>query len=195
MKFDTLQEAAGRFDIIATDPPWPYYGSTTKDAAAGKHYDLMTEDDIKRMPVKNLLRSKQGAVFVWATGPKLDLAVDAIRQWGFHYRGVAFVWVKTRQDGGVIGAQGVPPTATKPTTELVLLGTTQPKGRPFPLLDAAVSQVVMAPRTRHSEKPLEVQDRIVRLYGDRPRIELFSRRVVDGWARWGNEAPADSSSA
>ena len=37
--------------------------------------------------------------------------------------------------------------------------------------------------------PAEVRSRIVRLYGDRPRVELFARAAVDGWARWGKEAP------
>jgi N6-adenosine-specific RNA methylase IME4 len=180
----------GTVDIVYADPPWPYYGSTEKDAAAGKHYDLMSMDDIFALPVKALFRDpKHGAAFVWATCPKLDDAVDTIRRWGLHYRGVAFVWVKTRKDGGIIGAQGVPPTGTKPTTELCLLATTCRTGRPFPLLDAKVAQVVLAPRGRHSEKPPEVRDRIVSLYGDRPRIELFARTAVPGWERWGNEAP------
>lgn len=105
------------------------------------------------------------------------------------YRGVAFNWIKTRRDGKPIGAQGVPPTGTKPVTELCLLATLTSKGRPFPLLDAAVCQTVFAPRREHSAKPPEVRDRIVALYGDRPRVELFAREAADGWSRWGNEAP------
>lgn len=179
---------SGCYDIVYADPPWPYYGSTTKDAAAGKHYDLMTMPDLCALPVRGLFAG-QGAAFVWVTCPKLDLGVDLIRAWGLHYRGVAFNWIKTRRDGGVIGAQGVPPTATKPTSELCLLATTCRTGRPFPLLDAAVSQVVLAPRRGHSQKPPEIRDRIVSLYGNRPRLELFAREAAPGWDRWGNEAP------
>jgi N6-adenosine-specific RNA methylase IME4 len=186
----SLEEGRGNFDIVYTDPPWPYYGSETKDAAAGKHYKLMSMDDINAMPIKDLFRDpKRGAAFIWATCPRLHFAIDAIKAWGLHYRGVAFVWVKTRKDGQPIGAQGVPPTGTKPTTELCLLATTLEKGRPFPLVDAAVSQTIFAPRGAHSQKPPEVRDRILRLYGDRPRIELFAREAFDGWSRWGNQAP------
>lgn len=39
----------------------------------------------------------------------------------------------------------------------------------------------------HSKKPNEVRERIVRLVGDFPRIELFARQKVDGWDCWGNE--------
>jgi N6-adenosine-specific RNA methylase IME4 len=177
------------YDIVHIDPPWPYYGAVDKDAAAGKHYDLMTAQDINRMPIRDLFRSKQGACFVWATGPKLDLAIDAIRAWGLHYRGVAFVWLKTRKDGVIMGPAGVPPTATKPKSEFVLLATTCRTGRPFPLLSSKINQDVLLPRTRHSEKPLAVYDRIVELYGDRPRIDVFSRRDIPGWDRWGNQAP------
>lgn len=176
------------YDIVYADPPWPYYGSTTKDAAAGKHYDLMSMADLEALPVRGLFRAR-GALFMWVTCPKLDLGVDLIRAWGLHYRGVAFNWVKTRKDGGVIGAQGVPPTATKPTSELCLLATTCRVGRPFPLLDSKVSQVVLAPRGTHSQKPPVVRTRIEHLYGDRPRIELFAREAAPGWDRWGNQAP------
>ena len=183
----TLYEMPGMFDIVYADPPWPMYGDPNKNAAAGKHYNLMTMDEIEALPIKSLFRGKNGAVFLWATCPRIDLAMQAILGWGLHYRGVAFVWAKTRKDGGLIGAQGVPPTATKPTTELCLLATTNKRGRPFPLLSAKVQQMVLAPRGRHSQKPPAVRDRIVDLYGDRPRIELFARETTVGWDTWGNE--------
>jgi N6-adenosine-specific RNA methylase IME4 len=178
----------GKYDVVYADPPWPMYGDPNKNAAAGKHYDLMTMEQICKMNPKTLLQdSKQGAFFVWATCPRLDLALEAISAWGLHYRGVAFVWVKTRKDGGIIGAQGVPPTSTKPITELCLFASTNKRGRPFTLQSAKVSQVILAPRGKHSKKPDETRDRIVSLYGDRPRIELFARNKCDGWSVWGNE--------
>lgn len=178
----------GKYDIVYADPPWNYYGDPNKMAAAGKHYPLMADNDLASLPVRSLLRDpKKGAFFIWATCPRLDVAIHTIEAWGLCYRGVAFNWVKTRKDGGIIGAQGVPPTGTKPTSELCLLATTKPKGRPFPLLDSKVAQMVLAPRGRHSEKPEIVRDLIVRLYGDRPRIELFARERFGGWDAWGNE--------
>lgn len=178
----------GKYDIVYADPPWSYYGDPNKMAAAGKHYSLMADDDLARLPIKSLLRDpKKGAFFIWATCPRLDLAIHTIEAWGLCYRGVAFNWVKTRRDGGVIGAQGVPPTATKPTSELCLFATTKKKGRPFPLLDSAVPQVILAPRGKHSEKPAITREYIGRLYGPRPCIELFARTQTPGWAVWGNE--------
>lgn len=173
-----------RYDIVYADPPWKYYGDPNKHAAAGKHYDLMDESDIANI---DCLGAKQSCCFMWATGPKLDVAIRIMNAWGYHYRGVAFVWVKTTKAGKIIHGQGVPPTATKPTTEFVLLGTRKPRGRPFPLLDAAVPQVICAPRRHHSAKPFEARDMIVRLYGDRPRVELFARETAPGWDSIGDE--------
>lgn len=154
----------GRFKILLVDPPWPYYGSTTKDAAAGKHYDLMPLADICALDVRGLC-DEPAALFLWATGPRLHYALAAMRAWGFHYRGIAFVWVKTRADGGIISGQGVPPTFTKPNVELLLAGTTNKRGRPFPLQDFGMGQVVLHGRGRHSEKPGVFRDKIVGLCG------------------------------
>ena len=183
-----LEPYYGKYDIVYADPPWSYYGDPNKMGAAGKHYGLMSDSEIFNLPMKSLLRDKKrGAFFIWATCPRLDLAISTIEKWGLCYRGVAFNWVKTRADGGVIGAQGVPPTATKPTSEVCLFATVQSKGRPFPLLDSSVAQVVLSPRGKHSQKPPIIRDMITRLYGDRPRLEMFARESFDGWDHWGNE--------
>lgn len=195
-------------DVIYTDNPWMYYGDPQKMAAAGKHYDLMTDEELKALPVLSKC-SKRAVVFMWVTGPRLDFGIDVMRAWGLHYRGIAFVWVKTRQDGQIIGAQGVRPSIVKPTTELVLEGSVQGDdvdlvlagstvrtGRPLSLLDEGVPQVVLAPRGLHSAKPPEVRRRIERLYGsDRPKLELFARgEPHDGWDRFGNELEPKSES-
>lgn len=174
------------YDIVLADPAWPYYGSTTKDAAAGKHYDLMSWEDISAMPVKEAC-NKKAAIFLWATGPLLHKQIKVLEDWGFYFRGVAFVWVKTRKDGGIISGQGVPPTFVKPTTEFLLAGTTCKTGRPFPILDSSVGQVVLAPRERHSKKPDIFRDEIVRVCGDVPRLELFARDCAEGWDATGLE--------
>lgn len=184
----SLEPYFGKYDIVYIDPPWAYYGDPNKNAAAGKHYSLMSLDEIKVLPILQLARDKKHfAVFVWATSPRLHDAIDAIRAWGLFFRGTPFVWVKTNKEGKPVNGQGIPPTSTKPITEFVLLGTTSEKGRPFPLLDAAVPQVIFARRGLHSEKPDIIRQHIVSLYGDRPRLEMFSRHSPEGWDTWGNE--------
>lgn len=50
-----------------------------------------------------------------------------------------------------------------------------------------MKQYVEAQRTRHSEKPNIVRQKIVELFGDRPRLEMFARQKFDGWDVFGNE--------
>jgi N6-adenosine-specific RNA methylase IME4 len=181
-----------RYDIVYVDPPWYYYGSPIKDAAAGKHYPMMSLDELAAIDVRAML-NKRAAVFIWATCPRLDFAFKLIDAWKLHYRGVAYVWVKINRRGEIIAGQGVPPTFTKPTSELLLVATTNPTGRPFPILDLAQSQVVLHPRGAHSEKPAIFRTLIERLCGPRSRIELFARSQVKGWDAWGAESPEQSS--
>ncbi|WP_404824887.1 methyltransferase-A70 family protein [Myroides odoratimimus] len=64
-----------------------------------------------------------------------------------------------------------------------------------------VPQVLISLRGRHSEKPNEIRKRIVRLFGDVPRLKLFARQnssentenIFDGWDVFGNQV--DSSIA
>lgn len=178
------------YRIIYADPPWSYYGDPTKDQAAGKHYQLMSTEDICALPVPRLVGAGgDAALFLWCTGPKLDQGLQVLRAWDFHYRGIAYIWIKTTRDGKIISGQGVRPTFVKQMAELVLVGSTNPRGRPFPIHTESQSQYVFAPRPQgiHSRKPKEVRRRIVELCGDLPRIELFARKRVRNWDAWGNE--------
>lgn len=181
-----IQLPHGTYDVIVADPPWGYYGDPDKDQAAGKHYELASDQDIKDMPVAQLAHDTS-VLFLWATSPRLDLAIDAMRGWGFAYRGVAFVWVKTTLTGNIINGQGVRPSIVKPTTELVLAGSFKKAGRPLPLSDESIGQVVLAARGEHSQKPEQVQDRIEKMYPMQSKIELFARRQRPCWVCWGNE--------
>ena len=173
------------YDVVLSDPPWKYYGSPTKYAAAGKHYPCLSTEELVKVAYPPL--TSRGILFLWATSAKLSDALWLMSQWGLHYRGVAFVWVKTRKDGAVIGAQGPRPSIVKPTTEFVIVGSKVRRGRPMPLGSEKEPQVVMAPRREHSRKPEEVQDRIENLYPDATRLEMFARTHRLGWDAWGNE--------
>ena len=37
----------------------------------------------------------------------------------------------------------------------------------------------------------EARDRIVQLFGDQRRLELFARESTPGWDAWGNEVPPE----
>ena len=175
-----------KFDVALIDPPWSYFGDQTKMGAAAKFYSTLTDEEIHMLPVKELL-NERAIVFLWATAPRLDAALESIKAWGLHYRGVAFVWVKTTKKGIPIGARGVRPSIVKPTCEFVLACSTIKKGRPLPIADESIQNTVLAPTAEHSAKPSIIHERIELLYPQASRVELFARKQRKGWYSWGNE--------
>src|SRR5262245_22422692 len=85
--------------IIAIDPPWPF--ETYSDRAAGvalDHYDLMTLDEIKALPIAKLAAA-DCALFMWATWPHMPVWMPVLGAWGVTYSGLAFDWIKTNPNG------------------------------------------------------------------------------------------------
>lgn len=172
-----------KYEIIYADPPWSYADKASAGSRGAAHkYDLMTDYQIERLPVESIA-ADDCVLFMWATFPRLDLALRVMRAWGFEYKTAAFVWVKTnRVQPSLFMGMG---NWTRANAEIVLLGV---KGRPK-RVNASIRQIVQEPIREHSQKPHEVRQRIVDLMGDRPRVELFAREASTGWDIWGNQAP------
>jgi N6-adenosine-specific RNA methylase IME4 len=165
-----------KYQVIYADPPWAYLWGTGKDGghfAPEKHYKTMSTDEICALDVKSL-RDKNCALFLWSTMPTLPDGLKVMDAWGFKYKTCAFAWVKTRKDGYPLAGMG---SYTKSNVELCLLGM---RGH-IKSVDKTIPQVVMHERLGHSVKPSVVRDRIVQLFGDTVRIELFARQKANGW--------------
>jgi N6-adenosine-specific RNA methylase IME4 len=50
-----------------------------------------------------------------------------------------------------------------------------------------IRQLVSIERTRHSQKPGEVRDRISEMFPKQNKLEMFARKKYKGWDAWGNE--------
>lgn len=148
---------------------------------AESNYDTMSLEDIKRLPVASIA-DENCILFMWATFPNLQQALDVIKAWGFEFKTVAFVWEKLDKTNNTPKKYGLG-WYTRSNCEIVMLGR---KGK-FNRQSAAVQQIVKSTISKHSEKPNEVRDRILKLCGDLPRIELFARTKVHGWDVWGND--------
>ena len=170
------------YQLILADPPWTF--DSWSHRGAGRcpqaHYDTLNLDQIRALPVGDLAQ-RDCALFLWCVDPLLDRGFDVLRAWGFRYVSVAFTWAKrTKLDQGWHMGAGY---TTRANPETCLLGVTGQMRRH----SAAVRQLVVEPVREHSRKPDRIHDDIVRLYGDLPRCELFSRQRRDGWDTWGNE--------
>ena len=170
-----------KYKIIYADPPWTFntFSEKGKGRSPEKHYDCMTLKDIENLPIGDLADT-DCALFMWCTDPLLHKQLPLVEKWGFKYKTVGFTWAKTnRKKLGFFTGLGY---WTRGNPEMCLLAT---KGRPKrKAMD--VAQLVVAQRSRHSEKPLLHKD-IERLV-DGPYIELFARKKpFDNWDYWGNE--------
>lgn len=174
-----------KYQIIYADPPWSYDDKGCNGNALA-HYKTMTLKEINALPVKDIA-ADDCVLFLWATYPKIEDALAVIKAWGFTYKSIAFQWIKQNKSGkGFFFGLG---RWTRGNTEACLIAV---KGKPK-RVNNAVSQLIISPLKRHSEKPAEARERIVTLMGDLPRIELFAREKVDGWDVWGNEVQSDIS--
>ena len=175
----------GPYSIIYADCPWKYADQKANDPRLGGiTYSTLTLEEICALSVSDLA-ARDCALFMWATMPLLREALQVVETWGFQYRCCAFTWVKQNPSGeGWYSGLG---HWTNGNCELCLFAK---RGQPK-RVEKNVKQLLIAPRSRHSEKPAEVRHRIVRLLGDLPRIELFARERVLGWDCFGNEAQAN----
>ena len=174
-----------KYNIIYADPPWAMgylKGGITAGSIKGGEklpYSTMSNEAIMKLPIKNM-SADDAFLFIWFTDNRIPLISELMEAWGFKYNCLAFVWNKiSKYKEGVVRTTLTP--YTRRSCEYCFLGI---KGKPKSMLkDRYVLQYVpWASQTRkHSVKPPEVKNRIVRLCGDRPRIELFSREKTEGW--------------
>lgn len=182
MKID-IYNTDKKYDIIYADPPWSFktYSDKGKGRSAEKHYPTMNKLDIQNLPIQNLA-NKNCVLFLWVTAPCLIEGIELLKAWGFTYKTVGFTWIKKcKKSDKIFTGMGY---YTRSNAEYCLIAT---KGKPLPRKSHSVSSVLLTNIEEHSKKPSETRDRIVELFGDLSRIELFARNYADGWDCWGNE--------
>ena len=191
-QLDAIVIPDGGFQIIYADPPWSYYNDMTVTPEQNKSgkglmckvpYPVLASSEIKELPVERLA-AKNSVLFIWTTDYHLARCIDVIKAWGFEYKTVGFAWQKTTKTGAPVCFMGS--YTMKTGIELCLLATRGKEAHKL-VQKYGVRGLVVAPRERHSKKPDEARNRIVELFGDIPRIELFAREHTDGWAVWGDE--------
>jgi site-specific DNA-methyltransferase (adenine-specific) len=148
----------------------------------------MSPEDIAALPVGDLA-ARDCALFMWITGPKLVTGAHhpILDAWGFRPVTKAFVWQKSFPNGRPYVGLGFYTRSTSEDCILAIRGK-MPRAKEA----TNVSQLIEAPRRKHSEKPEEVYERIETLYPEGPYLELFARRRRNGWDGWGDEYPEES---
>ncbi|MBH0779931.1 MT-A70 family methyltransferase [Nocardia bovistercoris] len=162
-----------RYRTIMADPPWDILQRGR--IGAERHYNLMTVDQIKAMPVVDLAED-DAWLWLWVTNATWREGYDVMTAWGFTYRS-PLTWVKPRLQLGQY---------LRNMTEHVLFGT---RGKAKVNFRAQPTWFI-APTQEHSHKP-EEQFPIIERVSSGPYLELFARRRQPGWDAWGNEIDSD----
>ncbi|MBT9167756.1 MAG: hypothetical protein DDT19_01096 [Syntrophomonadaceae bacterium] len=170
---ELVEPPRGKYNIILADPPWKYNFSETRVRAIENQYPTMDLEDIKNLMIP---AANDAVLFLWATAPKLEEALQVLNAWGFTYKTCA-VWDKEKIGMGYW---------FRGQHELLLVGVKGNHSVPRP--ENRHSSVIRSPRSEHSKKPVEVYEIIERMFPGEKYIELFARNQRPGWGCWGLEA-------
>lgn len=167
-----------RYGVIVADPEWrfePYSRETGMDRAADNHYPTSLTEIIAERDVANIA-ADDCVLFLWATVPMLEDAMEVLKAWGFKYKSHA-VWDKVHIGTGYW---------FRNRHELLLVGT---KGDiPAPAMGDQFASVMTIARKEHSAKPEQFLELIEQYFPNLPKIELNRRGPPrPGWDAWGNE--------
>lgn len=144
----------------------------------------MTTEEICALPVANLA-DDDAVLFLWSCWPVLPDSLKVIEAWGFEYKSLAWVWIKSNPTGfGFFMGMGY---FTRANSEPCLIATRGKLPKPT---DRGILSLIYAPVLEHSRKPDDQYRKIEALYPASlypKRLELFARRPWPGWDVWGNE--------
>lgn len=175
IKLEEMHEAK-KFKTILADPPWDI--NQKGKLGAVNHYNLMTLEQIKAMPIKELAE-EDAHLWLWTYPSALEKSYEVVRAWGFEPKSL-FVWLKPRLGLG---------NYLRNCFEIIIFAT---RGK-APIKFKGQPNWSFLPVQDHSHKPEELYSIIERCsYGN--YLELFARRSVPSdknWYVWGNEIESD----
>lgn len=183
----------GPYSIVMSDPPWRFQvwdRVSGTEKAPDFHYDTMEDADLMNLPVKDWL-AKDAILALWVYDPQLPVAFKLAEAWGFPtFVTVLFRWLKSSNgqlrmfDPGERLSYGLGYHTRGGGCEECWLFK---RGKGLPVLRHDIRKEFYSNIREHSRKPDEVPGWIVDLYGDKPRLDMFTRTRRAGWDAYGNE--------
>lgn len=168
------------YDVLVIDFPWNFelYSDAGEGKSARAHYDTMSIDEGKALPI-SLLARDHCLLLMWATAPMMPEAFDLMAAWGFAYK-TEIVWRKVTASGKVRMGTGY---RSRSCHEPVLIGTIgNPQHKPFRSVFDGVAR-------RHSQKPAEFYHMVDQHCPGTFKADIFSRGGLPaGWDCWGNQS-------
>lgn len=170
----------GAYGLIMADPPWHFKTRSAKGVTkkgAGGHYQTQSLDWVKSLPVADLA-ARDCILWLWATNPMLDQALEVVTSWGFTFKTAGHWSKKTKTGKQAFGTGYILRCAGEP----FLIGTI---GKPKTARN--VRSVIEGLIRENSRKPEEAFAAAEQLLPGVRRCELFSRQTRPGWDVMGDE--------
>lgn len=149
-----------KFGTVLADPPWPQGGKHTLGIRRRIHYDRMTLEEIKEMPVGDATH-RDGHLWLWTTSHHMKVALEVVEAWGFEFRTFA-TWPKNRMGIG---------WWLRSKTEHIIFAAKTRRLRRNP---GNETSIIEGKQRGHSVKPETIYPKIERL-SPGPYLELFAR--------------------
>ena len=172
-----------KYGKLIADPPWWFdlYSKKGEGKSPHAHYALMSDAELLALPVGQLA-GRDCALWLWATSPRLDFALDLLRAWGFAFV-TAGTWHKTTVRRKTSWGTGY---LMRSVSEHYLIGKIG--SPPIDMRFAARSpNLFRARRREHSRKPPNAHRYMDGILPNEFGAELFARQSRAGWDCWGNE--------
>lgn len=168
------------YDVVVVDPPTTFdlYSDKGSEKSAGAHYDLMSWDELERLPVGHLARAN-AVLLLWACAPTLPKSLRLMEAWGARYK-TELVWRKVTRSGKPRMGTGY---RARTMHESVLVGVFGDERQIHDAFPSVFDGVARA----HSQKPIEFYKMVQFKTAGMDRCDLFARERHSGFDGWGNE--------
>ena len=171
-----------KYNTIVIDPPWniTMTGEVKRRENRAKKlpYKTMTLYDIKKIPIYKI--ANVGChVYCWTTNKMLKETFNVLSSWGVNFHLV----IPLVKPSGIAPCMGY-----VFASEFCLLGFFGKPMQKFLSMGKLNWIKTFNKAGTHSSKPEEFYD-LVREMSPEPRIDIFSRRLINGFDCWGDEAP------
>lgn len=190
-----------KFNLIVADPPWQMSDKLTMGGikrGAASNYSVLSIDDICKIPIADI-SCEDAVLALWVPSSIINAGLKVMSSWGFAQK-QTIIWIKTKKDilkikDKILSINDFENLLSfgmgrifRQCHEVVLLGI---KGKIYSnVKNKSIRSVFFSSPTKHSAKPECLQDKLEKIFPDfTNRLELFSRRVRNGWQGAGLEYP------
>jgi len=180
------------YNLIYLDPPrwynsrktgWERNDKTKFWWWAEKHYPLMRDKELLEMKQQITDLSEDNCImFMRATMPRLDFAIELMKERWFQYKTVAYTRVKVNKDWSY---RVNPWYYTASNIELCIIWIKWENCWRFKPAKTMINQIIAEPIQEHSRKPSKIRENIETMYPNLKKLEMFARQQNE-WrdVRW-----------